>query len=336
MLMVIFGAGASFDSLDDYRPRGSPHEHIRPPLADELFQKRGIFDPWIAQYPQFASVVPRLRRLAEDATLEHELELMRSEATTDAQRHIQLNAIIYYLRRIIYHCTEEWIGLTRGVTNYGWLLDRIRGWKVASGEPIRFVTFNYDEMLDRAASNALGLDLTSLDGYVARDDYKVLKLHGSTNWVRFVENQLEEGANVERSLIQLGEALRPTGDYRIVQIGPDRVGDQLIFPAIAIPVEAKSDFVCPRGHLEALKQDLPKVTRLLVVGWRGTEKHFLKLWAENTPTKLKIEIVSGSPGGATEVRENLRTSGISGNVHLSGAGFSQFMAGAELANFLSD
>ena len=51
MLMVIFGAGASYDSVPTYSPpstfiptRGdTANKHHRPPLANELFESRPLF-----------------------------------------------------------------------------------------------------------------------------------------------------------------------------------------------------------------------------------------------------------------------------------------------------
>jgi hypothetical protein len=69
MLMVIFGAGASYDSCPTYPPGtavpASPdslnHYH-RPPLAIELFEDRPVFAEAIEHYfPECQPIVPRLR-----------------------------------------------------------------------------------------------------------------------------------------------------------------------------------------------------------------------------------------------------------------------------------
>ena len=49
------------------------------------------------------------------------------------------------------------------------------------------------------------------------------------------------------------------------------------FPAIAIPVEKKRSFECPAEMLEQLVELLPGVSKLLIIGWRATEAHFLGL-----------------------------------------------------------
>lgn len=49
------------------------------------------------------------------------------------------------------------------------------------------------------------------------------------------------------------------------------------FPAIAIPVERKHKFECPQHMLDELTTLLPQISKVLVIGWRATEAHFLDL-----------------------------------------------------------
>lgn len=69
-----------------------------------------------------------------------------------------------------------------------------------------------------------------------------------------------------------------------------------MFPAIALPVEKKRSFECPSDMLEELANLLPQITKILVIGWRGTEEHFLAMLG-NRLTGLKpgvhIYIVNG-------------------------------------------
>ncbi len=192
-------------------------------------------------------------------------------------------------------------------------------------------------MLERAWSHALGWPLDSLDAYVARPEFRLLKLHGSVNWVRIAQNDIGN-ANPERALIGLGADIHLSTAHFILPVGSDRLDGRPIFPAIAIPVETKSDFECPAKHLETLKADLPSVTRVLLIGWRATEIHFLKLWAAHHAQEVRIRIVAGSASGATQAQERLEGAGIfeKSGVRISGAGFGEFVTGAELDNFLRD
>ncbi len=104
MLMVILGAGASYDSFAP-RPASSHMELGRPPLADQLFDdKRDFFAETLMKYPEALAVANDLRIRAPNQTVEEVLERLRDEAATDHRRHRQLAAIRYYLQDMIFRC----------------------------------------------------------------------------------------------------------------------------------------------------------------------------------------------------------------------------------------
>jgi hypothetical protein len=70
MLMVIFGAGASYDSCPTYPPGSVAFDEVglgkldaygRPPLACELFANRPLFIKALGQFPQCKTIVNRFR-----------------------------------------------------------------------------------------------------------------------------------------------------------------------------------------------------------------------------------------------------------------------------------
>ncbi len=336
MLMMICGAGASYDSLPDFKALGGatpPRPDYRPPRGQEIFQRRGPFEPWVARYRQCSPLFPRLRR--PDINIEQELEKIRSEALYDPQRAVQLNAIRYYLKRVIWECSENWPKLTSGVTNYAYLLDRIRNWQARHPVRLALVTFNYDCLLEDGCGRALGISFPSCAAYVEHDQYKVFKLHGSVSWVRFVETSVGlAGKAPDLALIDLGPHLRLSSEYRQAGVGDDMVDGRPVFPAIAIPVETKSDFECPLEHLEVLKGILPSVKKVVIIGWRATEAHFLALWSERISAGLEVQIVAGSKENARSTQSNLEQAGIRARFDLSEYPFSQYLETDELERFL--
>lgn len=84
----------------------------------------------------------------------------------------------------------------------------------------------------------------------------------------------------------------------------------VFLPALALPVETKSDFQCPKEHVEALGDMIPQVTKLLVIGWRASEKHFLELLASTASAGIKIVTVAGSLQASRDPLEALRGAGI--------------------------
>src|ERR1700737_2733041 len=149
--MVIFGAGASYDSAPDRPPATHVTYAHRPPLASTLFAP--TYGDWVHRYPQSQGLMPRLR--AASPSIEEELEKIREEAKTHPSLRRQLAAIRYYLQGVIQSTSINWYRATNGgLTNYVRLLQRVEAWRSAHNERVCLVTFNYDTLLERASTGA--------------------------------------------------------------------------------------------------------------------------------------------------------------------------------------
>jgi len=303
--MVIFGAGASFDSCPTYPPGyagaifgGDLHnKHFRPPLANELFENRPIFADAIKSFPQCQPIVPRLRSL-QGETLEAVLEDLQTKSKSYARGAQQLAAVRYYLRFVIRECERRWREVAGGVTNYKSLLNEIERGNTGK-RPVCLVTFNYDTLLEDALSD-FGLPIEAMGDYTKKHPfYKLFKLHGSVNWAREVgvPTKAENPGyvwGVVNDLIERAAEIPITQNYILTQDHPPGVvGGTPVFPAIAIPVEKKSTFECPQEMLAELSAFLPQVSKILVIGWRATEAHFLALLKAHLKRGVQLWIVAG-------------------------------------------
>lgn len=318
MLMVIFGAGASYDSSPDFpppQPQGSqsnfdlppappnPREAWRPPLTDNLFlDPNNEFGAIVLTYPKLRGILPFLRRPQSGRTVEQQIERYLDEASNDQERIRQLFSVRYYLNDLFRLVSDGWLRHTNRVTNYAALIDQIRYLKTAS-EPVCLVSFNYDLLVDHAI-NPSGVIPQPLDHHFeANPMFKLFKPHGSVGWARFVAGPK-------------GTVCREVGGYdaeqmRLPRLAPEQLIEQApnlqlsdqyvsanatdpaqmfkftqpILPAIAIPVQTKTEdtFEWPDNHRKYLEELLPHVTKILIIGWRGKEAHFLKLLRENLP-----------------------------------------------------
>ena len=156
--LVIFGAGASFDSAQAYRLKivgGVVQDDglvWRPPLADGLFSDpHGAFGTFVKRYPKIRAVLPLLRERS-NKSVEAVLESLQNEESEYAERHRQLAAVRFYLRDLLAECTSQWLDRTNGVTNYESLIDQILR-RHRTNEDICLVTFNYDSLLEHALCN---------------------------------------------------------------------------------------------------------------------------------------------------------------------------------------
>src|SRR5579872_1752781 len=98
MLMVVFGAGASFDSSPDYPPDRPFGE--RPPLANDLFIDipGGAYRAARNRFPQFHAIIGQLLpRGRPKWSIEDVLQKFQDEAEQNPDRHGQLLAVKYYL-----------------------------------------------------------------------------------------------------------------------------------------------------------------------------------------------------------------------------------------------
>lgn len=340
MLMVIFGAGASYDSCPTYPPRADVltsdglarlNRFNRLPLANELFENRPLFADTIERFPDCQPIVPRLRSLTNE-TLEAALEDLQTQSEAYVRGRRQLAAVGCYLHQVIAGSENGWRGVAKGVTNYKRLLDQIE--RTHPKEQVCLVTFNYDTLLEDALRQ-FDLPITSIDDYTKKHPfYRVFKLHGSTNWAREVETtaHIEMGPNIDSIFAQLIEQLeeiRITDTYVFSPNDPaGLVRSKPTFPAIAIPVERKHEFECPQHMLDQLVELLPKITKILVIGWRATEAHFLDLlnkhlqWGRNP----YVCIVSADQAEAEQTGARIRAAVPFSSFNAEpAAGFTAFM-----------
>ena len=311
MLMVIFGAGASYDSVARLRGVAEP---CRPPLADELFEARPIFMPVMKIFGRCRAVVPYLQR--SGVSVEQELAKIAEQAKQFSPASCELLAIQLYLSEALYVCERDWADRHIGVTNYATLVREIERWRLATGEQVCFVTFNYDTMLETAMQEVLRFQIVDMDTYISkRSPYRVIKLHGSVDWWRVVEGYVCPENSMD-TFIDDAPILNISNHFRRFKTQRTlHLDGAVVAPAIAIPVHKKDQFACPQEHVEELARIIPHVTKIITIGWRSSEDLFVNMLRSRlTGLTLKIDlmIVSGDKKGADETFCNLGIE-VSGN-----------------------
>src|ERR1700730_309360 len=333
MLMVIFGAGASYDSAPRYRP-GLHSTESRPPLADELFSLR--FLSILNQFWQCKPLVPLLDVTGQNKSMEEVLETCLSESDDDPRRHTEFMAIRHYLPRVVADCEEKWLAQHGRITNHLTLLGRIELWRRRHNERVCLVTFHYDTILEEALGDRFSLYVRQIGDYIQRDDYKLIKLHGSTTWFHEVISPVDLSVddfftNAEQVTLGPGFAILPPSTF-----GRVRVDGPALVPAVALPVERKTTFECPQEHLEALLSALPSVTKLILVGWRAREQHFLDILCKSLSASVDAIVVDKSPAHAEELVTWIRAKGVPGTFSPALlSGFTDFIISRTADSFLA-
>jgi hypothetical protein len=337
MLMVIFGAGASLDSAQACRLRivGGAIEDDgliwRPPLANGLFlDSHRAFGTFVERYPRIRAILQRLRE-PKRKSVEEILESLQGEVKEYAERLAQLASVRFYLRDLLYACTNRWLGHTNGVTNYQDLIDQMLRRHRAEEETICLVTFNYDLLLERALMD-FGFQLQEPRHFLALHPvFKVFKLHGSVNWARYVEHPNSGGP---AALIDSGESMKLRREWLNVGENENSRSGSLLWPSIAIPVQTKSwsTFECPEEHLEHLGHLLKRVTKVLIIGWQAREAHFLQMLKDDLPKLVSLMVVCGSWEAGKKVLDHFVEQvgpKVSPGSQVSAGGFTDFVVNGE-------
>jgi hypothetical protein len=340
--MVIFGAGASYDSSATYGMGAGPpdateidafNEYYRLPLAKDLFANRPLFIDAIDEFPQCKTIVPRLRNpdvISGRESIEALLQEIEKESHTYSRGQRELFAIRCYLQRAIALCEMKCQQTTRGITNHLRLLREIERTQT---EPVCLVTFNYDTLLE-VALGQLGQNFGRMEDYAAKDGFfRLFKLHGSVHWARKVRIEIPNPylgipLGILRYLIDRADELSLSD--RVVFCHPTTMGavdGTPVFPAIAIPVEKKQVFECPKEMIDELTTILPRVTKVVVIGWRATEDHFTDPLRQHLRVAIPMYVVAGrkdwAEGVAAQILRKLTNKRLV--VSPEAWGFSDFM-----------
>jgi hypothetical protein len=324
MFLVIFGAGASLDSVPARSRKHNLKHPLCPPLADNLFSPiRPAFVEAAFEWGEGAGLIGEIRaRIASGAGVEEALEHFADEAGRGHPETVRaLVAIRYYIVQVIRDCANWWSREHGRVMNYRILFNQLERWRADHNDKAILVTFNYDELLDEALESS-GRQLDDVDDYISQDEFRFIKPHGSTSWLRGIPGDVSGG---DHAIIRAAPSL----DLRTGPItkGPPP-GFTSALPAIAVPTQTKTSFECPPQHIEKLEEWLPDVDRILVIGWRAQERHFLELLHKHLGGKDRVEglVVSESKQGADATILALEK--VLPNAHLhpsAAAGFSPFV-----------
>ncbi len=318
-------------------------------MTDELFADRPEFRGLITNFPRVIPLVARLGTASPALPLESMLYQLREEAADYPARHLDLTSIRYYLQGLIWECEHHWHSACQAATNHLALLDRIQRWRRGRKDRVVFATFNYDRLFEYAASFYMseGREIyrnafEGMDSYT-NPEFPLIKLHGSIDWSYRVNTPLPIVEGSGQHVWQIAwEVIRRYPELDIsqavtksVERPPAPQDGHAFLPALALPINAKADFVCPPSHIAYLQDRLPSITAVLTIGWRATEPHFLNLLRAHLRADVKIVAVSGSVTAAQDTLANLRDAGIAGGGDASTGGFSDLVVGPELDPFLS-
>jgi hypothetical protein len=185
-----------------------------------------------------------------------------------------------------------------------------------------------------------------------RDRWLLVKLHGSVDWVRYIELPPLEKApsdlpgKREKLLDALDRFGLHFGSSPIVLARPSwydwlrPIEDHMAkaqyyfhYPVLAVPADGKYEPQCPPAHLSALQDWLPSCRNVLIIGASGRDDDLFREVLDHMPELAQYHVV-GYPADATDAaasnyREKVRA--------FQELGTDQFVAyGNGFTRYLSD
>lgn len=313
-LLVVIGAGASYDSWPPHIPI-DPLRHQRIPMANELFDFEKAQNALLNDL-HLLGLAAKLRRKArsEKEHFDIEAELaninnlaMKSSNLDDLQK---LFVARFYIHSLITDLTEATVNHTHGHTSYIDLINQLQAWitKAPGMRSVVIVSFNYDDLLERAMANVYNFNWEDADArypiakYYQNRSMKVFKPHGSINWGVSVSRHEEsyryntiDEISKDFYRIKLGD------EFEVVNNNLFRSNtSKSSIPAIAIPYKDKTGFSeCPSYMYDAMMEELKRVDKIITLGWKGGEQHFTSLLARERHHINELIVVS--PNGQTQL-----------------------------------
>jgi hypothetical protein len=332
MLLVVVGAGASYDAVEQ------TDDQSRMPLVAGLFDNRSSNKAALMTYPQATPIVAELRNALKNGvnTVEEVLAQINQQAESQLYRQKQLMALRLYLRRTIVQASNGVIDFDGGITSYTSLVSKLHKYQIQHHDPVVVVDFNYDPLLEYAITNEYGIKLNEMNQYTSSNEIKLIKPHGSVKWLR--KPSISRPAAGDKIIIGSPDDLIERVNWIIVEdseiyVKPDwRDVNVLDIPALAVPIKDKNSFECPDFLIDKMDALIPNTTKLITIGWRGAEEHF-KSFLRKIPSPPKTLIVGSSDEGTQEVASNL--SGCIQPPYFYDDGFMEFVSARTFDEFVA-
>ena len=356
-LAVILGAGASHDVCPDSTT--IKEGAWSPPIVATMFKSRAL-DEVLDRHPQAQALMASIRTEVRQGQKGFEESLGYWMQNTSEGIERQLLQVPIALHDYFSQVSENY---TKDATNYSHLINCT----VPQGIHTAFITFNYDTLLEKSLSNITGNVFGTERAYRSSSDWVLVKLHGSVGWgypwvgkeefeeflqgigaghfaaayerIRRVDSTLKPFDEIPAGQMPMdGRVLsvfwdKPTIGNDSIHVGISRtlmLGGILHYPALALPVPDKYQFVCPPAHVEALRTFLEDCENYLFIGFSARDRPFLDFFRQTAKRVKRLGVVTGQGELQDTVarldRGTLVTAGVtSRDKYASDSGFTWFM-----------
>lgn len=339
--MFVFGAGASaFCTFNDNN--ALRNYKLKPPTGYEIFDD--CYKEFYEKYPAADISIPEFIVAGNDIEecLQKEWESIRDSYNPKVvARHINIQ---YYLQELFQTISKEVISNFSRTNLYSLFASRLQKYLTTTdNEQVGLVSFNYDTVLDNFIDKAFKRPnrntlFESLSDYIdySNNPFLFFKPHGSANWGwKFREERLTKFTGNLPQYLYDNEIDLATIYYHLLgdisemvvsnswgletELHKNRLGrytlnknrieviqeNQHYYPSLLLPYRDKDEFTMPYDHQLTLKYFMHETEELYLIGWKGNEDVFNRLF-ENSKERLKrIVIVNPNEREKKEVSDNL-------------------------------
>ena len=335
-LTVLLGAGASHDCADSNT--SEVRVELRPPLVQQLFSNLPAFNEILAHYPKASALSQTIRdRVNSKESLE--AILREKEETKSLPLKRQYWEVPLYLQELLGKVSEEYVKF-KGGTRFNSLIGEIEE-QNSQYEHVLYLTVNYDLFMEKALIKMYDVSFDSLDSYVpSNSKWSLIKLHGSVSWGRKVSNLplIGQGPSLSRVLsdhvdnLDLDKEITILADH---QERSRRRDDNFFYPALAVPLEGKNEFVCPDAQVQLARSFIHTCSDFLIIGFSGLDQHVVNLF-KGARNLQNFRFVNGKEqaGKAASGKFYSTNNKFYSQSGVYQGGFGKFVASGDLRNFL--
>ncbi len=297
-LLIVIGAGASYDCLPQHVTRPYDYESNRLPLANNLFSTLPTQNSFLEKYNLMGLASPlrsRSKIQADKFDIEAELanifEVANKRRDPNTLQH--LFKARFYLHSLIKTLSKRTLNLANSHTVYVDFLYKLKNWvdESPSKRLVDIVVFNYDDLIEQAMKEVYSYDwysktkLRPLNAYTAGKNLNIYKPHGSINWGRkILRDDTNLSYNSLENIFNKFYELELTNTIQFIDpdiIENDNLPKQFV-PAIAVPFKGKVDFAeSPQSMQASMVKATQEANKIITFGWKGADEHFTDLLKTN-------------------------------------------------------
>lgn len=172
--------------------------------------------------------------------------------------------------------------------------------------------------------------------YVSDSKFTLVKLHGSIDWCHWIP--VDATKLVSDAAEDVIRTAPVEGEGWVINKAGSLPRSEMRYrsvPALAIPTVSKQTFICPPEHANFLREFIPQVTKIVIIGWRAAEQNFLQMLVAGLKDHpVQVVAACGDIDSANQTLDRLKAVGIEADYVAAPGGFSSFVVTRQVNRIL--